>query len=461
MAQVSIAFEAWKEGHVAPNQQQLSIVAPKPGPKLEPVSSRLKQELIHPNRNTTLWETRFSPDGKRILAGDYPEGVVVVWDVSSGKQLTAIETGYAYRGGGEFFSVSPDWQTLFVSREKRKIERVEKDSKRLLKWTFDGEVRQWNLNTGKQIRVYKHDPPRNIIWTQLSPDGKKLITYDELPGIYNGSAKRATSIWEVQTGKFFQLPDGLQSGGKFSKDGQKIATNTVDDEGYAHDLKVFDLVTGTETLSIPIQQARVWVSIRGFSPDGRMVVGTYQVFKEAKKWDNYQSCLKWWDTATGKEVASFALKPNEGFGYAGFSPDGRILVVNQNQNEGAQLILYSVRDKTPQHTVLLGKKTTEGRVLMRQPVFSPDGKWLAVITQVFPESPSGSEPDVQDVPQARIHLIEVASGEIRETLISSPAFTIACFFSPDGKTLATGGLGRVLLWDVADLADQAEGVRER
>jgi len=42
-------------------------------------------------------------------------------------------------------------------------------------------------------------------------------------------------------------------------------------------------------------------------------------------------------------------------------------------------------------------------------------------------------------------------GEIRETLIAPPGFPGSACFSPDGKTLATGGRGKVHLWDVADL----------
>jgi WD40 repeat protein len=67
---------------------------------------------------------------------------------------------------------------------------------------------------------------------------------------------------------------------------------------------------------------------------------------------------------------------------------------------------------------------------------------------VIPES-RGADWDPHDVAQARIHLIDVASAEIRETLIATQGFPRAACFSPDGKLLATGGLGRVLLWDMS------------
>lgn len=67
----------------------------------------------------------------------------------------------------------------------------------------------------------------------------------------------------------------------------------------------------------------------------------------------------------------------------------------------------------------------------------------------FPDGRGSDHLDAVDVPQPRIHLIDVAAGEIRETLISPPSFAWSAAFSPDGKLLATGGHGRVLIWDLS------------
>src|SRR5262245_35100514 len=110
MAKVTITFDAWGEGKVGSSEREVQIVPPRPVPKLEAVSSRLKGELIHPNRTAAIFGVRYSPDGKRLIAGDYPGGVVVVWDVATGKQLTKIETGPRYRGWIDYFFVAPDWK---------------------------------------------------------------------------------------------------------------------------------------------------------------------------------------------------------------------------------------------------------------------------------------------------------------------------------------------------------------
>jgi WD40 repeat protein len=269
------------------------------------------------------------------------------------------------------------------------------------------------------------------------------VTFDELPGIYERRAKSAVSIWDVKSGKHQQLADGLETYGRFSPDGRTLATAAIE-EGNTQALKLFDIDTGKEKLSIPVKTPKTWVFPQTFSPDGRLLVGSWQ---ESGNSGKEKDSLKFWDCATGKEAGSFAAEEIEYLRYASFSSDGKTLAVAAGASANRKLLLF--RDRQLAKTVLLGKKIEARRFITHQPAFSPDNKWLAVITQEYSENEGGQELDVQDVWQARIHLIDVAAGEIRETLISPPAFAMKACFSPDGLTLATSGQGRVLLWDVA------------
>jgi WD40 repeat protein len=448
-AQVTVSFDAWKAGHVAPSHHEVPVVVPKPGPKREPVSARLKGELVHPNRSGTLTGLRFSPDGHRIIGGDYPGGVVVLWDVAAGRDVTTIETGYGYRGSSDYFFLSPDWRALYVSRGTRKVEQVEKDGKRQRRWICDGDVRTWDLATGRLLRTYKHEPPRDILLMELSPDGTRFVTWEEMSGTSEGGPKGAVSTWDVQTGRHQALPDGLQSYGQFSPDGRSLAVTAGDGDGYARALKVLDPATGRERLSIPVTDKNAWVSARAFSPDGRLLVGHGQVFEKAGKWDSWRAWLKLWDTTTGREVASFDADKNDALVYTCFSPDGRVLAAVNWQGEQRKLLLIDVAERKRARTVVLGDKPKGERLIAMAPVFRPDGKWLAVITQVIPDR-RGDDLAVEDVAQARILLIDLAAGAVRETLTAPAGFPRAACFSPDGKTLATGGHGRVLLWGLTE-----------
>jgi Tol biopolymer transport system component len=97
------------------------------------------------------------------------------------------------------------------------------------------------------------------------------------------------------------------------------------------------------------------------------------------------------------------------------------------------------------HTVVLTEDSTS-----RPPEFSPDGKWIAVLTQTLPKGPATEELNPEDVSQPRIYLVESATGKILETLVGPQELAMEIRFSPDGKTLAMSGIGRVLLWDLEE-----------
>jgi WD40 repeat protein len=393
------------------------VVAPKPGPRLLPVSSRLKQELIHPNRTAYLTGIRFSPDGKRLIAGDYPGGMVLLWELPAGKQASAIDTGYRARSL-DYFSLSPDWQTLYAPHAQSKTERLERDGKRLLQWTCKGEVRAWDLATGRLRRTFQHQPPRGIVSMRLAPDGTHFVTFEELSGVEEGAAKRAVSLWDVRAGTSRPLPDGLHWLGAFSPDGRLLSISAVDTDGYTTALKFFDAATGQQRLSIPVAAKKAWTFATTFSPDGKLVIGEHRVFEGPEKYQHWQAWLKWWETATGREVGSFALDRDESLLLSGhFSPDGQVYAATNRHRGKTRLFLFRTAGRKPR-AVLLGESTKGEALVTSELAFSPDGKWLAVVALTVPEGRGGRDPDVRDLPQPRIQLIDVRQG--RSAKRSSP-----------------------------------------
>src|SRR5262249_9558050 len=136
----------------------------------------------------------------------------------------------------------------------------------------------------------------------------------------------AVSVWDVETGKYRDLPEGVRSPGVFSPDGRSLAVTAIREDIYTRALKLFDPATGREKLSIPVRGRNVLVEVEGFSPDGRLLVGNERVFARPKERQDWECRLKWWDAATGREVASFvAGERNDVFIRPQFSPDGRTL----------------------------------------------------------------------------------------------------------------------------------------
>jgi WD40 repeat protein len=232
---------------------------------------------------------------------------------------------------------------------------VEQDGKRMMRWTFDGDVRAWNLDDGKLARTYKHQLPRGVRWMQLSPDGSKFLTVEDLSGVYERSYKSAANLWDIKSGES-QPVDGLQGTATFSPDGQALVFTVDDEDGYAHALKSVDVNTGRENWPQPIAGENYRAHVSKFSRDGRLIFGSMRQFERAKKWDNWRVWMKWWDAATGREVASFEGDKNDEFTDFSLSPDGQTLAVLNWRGDKRKLFLYSVPEKRLLRTTILGEK---------------------------------------------------------------------------------------------------------
>jgi WD40 repeat protein len=364
--------------------------------------------------------------------------VIQVWDAETGKRLATTKTG-----PGATFSLSPDWSTVYVSRlEKRKATRIEKEGKVLNRWTCEGDVRAWDLNTGRLHDTFKHDPRRGIENMVLSPDGSTFVTFEELPGDWKGAPKRSASLWDVKSKKWRQLPEGVESWAVYSPDGRTLAAPTDGENGGGMTIKIIDVVTAQVKRSILTGEKNTNVGYIAYSPDGSLLVGQVRSpdYRREEHW------LKFWNSATGQEIASFEGEKKDLFFFMAFSPDGRTLAVgNIGGRRGAigKLFLFDVAERRLAATVMLGEKARAD-----EPIFSPDGKWIAVQAHEWPDGAPEDEDDWQNLPQPRILLIDAANGAVRETLVAPRNFTSSACFSPDGKTLATAETGKVLLWDL-------------
>ncbi len=441
-ATVNITFDDWIGGFVAPSTHRVQVAKSKFNVVLEPVSPRLKSSLMHPARDGVLYGIRFSPDGKQLIAGDYPGGIVQLWDVATGEQLRTISHGAGRVRSSSFFHVTPGWKSLYMPRWNRKMTRVERDGKRLLRWECDGDIREWDLTSGEQVRQLQQTPPRSIIQMTLSPDGRFFLTGEELAGEYERQPPRRVSLWDAETGTARDLLETFNPYGLFSPDSSVVAVTAMDRHTTA--VHLFDTSSGKETLTIPIEGEFAQAHLMAFSLDGSVLCAHYRVYPVEDDWKTFQASLRFWDTRSGEIVSTINAEEGERFyAQAAFSPGGRVFAMPNVGSDRAKVHLVdSVRGEITR-TVDLSTKT-----FVREPAFSPDGQWLAVATQVFPE---GNTQDLtaQDVAQPRIHLVDVATGEIRETIIAPQGFPTSLAFSPDGRTLASGGDGRVLLWDLS------------
>jgi WD40 repeat protein len=242
------------------------------------------------------------------------------------------------------------------------------------------------------------------------------------------------------TGEYRSLPDGLLAfQNSFSPDSRRLAlVERSGEREFATAVKLFDVATGEQRLSISNTFEESYVQSLGFSPDGRLLIGAVSKILATEAGLVSQAYLKLWDASSGDELASFKSPALRGLHWQ-ITADGNTLAAASWDKENSRLMLIDLPSRKLRRAINLGANVSVAGA------FSADGKWLALSTQ---QQLDLDDAYVEDLPQPRIHLIDVESGETRETLATPQGYAALPCFSPDGKTLATPGYGKVLLWDL-------------
>ena len=141
----------------------------------------------------------FSGDGRLVASGSL-DGVIRVWDATTGASVTKLRGHDETYVGADFF----DHDDL------------------LLSWSDDGTARLWDARSGDQVMLFRHGrPPTGSIWeAHLSADGGRVFT----TGVGDGIVR----MWDAGTGEQLWSHDRLfQPGGigaALSPDGRFAGT---------------------------------------------------------------------------------------------------------------------------------------------------------------------------------------------------------------------------------------------
>lgn len=381
----------------------------------------------------------FSPDGKTV-ALEGLEDAIALRDAATGRKRATLKTG----------------EVLRVANGIRPVVILSPDGKTILTAEKDGTIKLWEAATGRE-RAALRRPVMDLRKAVFSPDGKNLVTIE--------GKDRTVKLWDVATGReraklitinepgprgehdLIFSPNGkilathenydlrlwdVASANqrqilrrvayfKFSPDGKRLVT------GMAFTSKLWDMAARKQLAVFPESHQAV------FTPDGKTLA---TVNKEVADGKTVDGIVKLWDAATGRLLDTLKLKgqAKEHISVA-FSSDGKTLVTGgQSLIAGAGVVrLWDVA--TRKERAMLEGLTNQ----LREWKLSPDGETLA-----------GRLADT-------VQLWDVATGKQRAILKKTDTLlpTSVMLFSPDGKTLATGGVatgainGEIKLWDVA------------
>jgi WD40 repeat protein len=243
----------------------------------------------------------FAPDGKRLAtAGE--DRTARVWDVAKGRELQKV----AHTDPVRAVAFTPDGKTLIAGGGYHKAE--EGDSR--------GELRLWDVATGKERGPLSRVPPQGVHELILSADGKVLVT---------GSGNTFTVWdWDGKAGLKERHSDQAEEshfvyGLALSPDGATLAV-TWDAKVY-----LYETATGKRRAALEKSDGVCWHTLV-YSPDGRTVVASIVLQEEDGDWVVQRwSLLREWDTTTGKARESAFVEG--AVASLAFSPDGKSLAV--------------------------------------------------------------------------------------------------------------------------------------
>lgn len=358
--------------------------------KLWDVTTKKDQDLGQTTKDYS--QVKFSRDGRLLaLSENY---VVKIWDVASGRELTQLKVP----NSGAFTSQA---DAFFAFSD---------DGKRMATGGFDTDTIIWETETAK--RVSNLTGRTNMAYNvAFSADGTQLSS---------GGRTR----WDLRTGSGLRIIPASASSEKTygvpSPDGRTVAVMKPNTSV----VSLVETPSGRQLYTLtPSGDAGVVEKMR-FSADGTMLAvvhGSVDQGQTPTGPTSYMrgSQVKIWDVKSGRELRSLAA--NELPSEADFSSDGRVVATIGSMG---QISLWDVQS---------GSK-------LRDLTSSP----MAAFTP--PQIKPGQMPTMPNMADIAAMMTNVmgtmAAGTMGRTVTSLA-------FSPDGKTLVTGGVESKANIDIA------------
>jgi WD40 repeat protein len=189
---------------------------------------------------------------------------------------------------------------------------VTPDGQRAVSASWDGTLRVWDLETGKELHILRgHSGMVNTV--AITPDGGRAIS---------GSRDKTLKVWNIETGMMLGTLQGHSAyitAAAVTPDGQWVVSASCDNT-----LKVWGLETGVELRTIKCSFDEV--KAIAVTPDGRRVVSASKDHKIT-----FDDTLEVWDLESGKRLCTLPNRLHYVLGLAVTPDGGRLISTSQDK----------------------------------------------------------------------------------------------------------------------------------
>ncbi len=358
----------------------------------------------------------------RLVLTGGNEGAVLLWEVETGRQLRVFR--HAAEG-------TPIVSLAFTP-----------DGRGALAGSSDGAITRFDVASGRALGTGRVDEAQAVAF---APDGRLALI---------GGREGGLRLWDVDAARVVRTFRGhtqAVSAGTFSRDGRVALSGSHD-----HTLKLWEVATGREIQTFrghtgPINTVALSADGR-FALSGGMplshaeglaavlaLVARQQAQGPAPHAAQEPATVKLWEVATGQErrltsslqvIKTVALSPDGRYALAaGFG-----LAAGPNNEEGVVATMWEVatgQERRSFRAHFHGVQAVLGNIGGQALAFSPDGRL------VLAGSVGG------------LHLFDVATGRERRPLRGHLEAVHSVTLSPDGRWLLAASMtGELTLWDM-------------